>query len=177
MNKFLVSINDLPSSGKEFLLDDQEVWNEPLKEFKMDCRIAKPLKSRIFVMPAEGGCLVRGDLSGEVVMPCNRCTEDATIKIDTHFDEFEEIPQHHNKKDQTEEAHIIFERNAPMLNLAEVAWEQFMLALPPQPLCKNDCKGLCPECGTNLNTDSCSCEKQGEDPRMSVLRNLTINKK
>lgn len=176
MNKFLISINDLPPNGKEFLLDNQEVWDKPLTEFKMDCRITKPLKSKIFVMPADGGCLIRGDLSGEVVMPCTRCTEDAMVHIDTHFDEFEEIPQHHNKKEQTEEAHIVFERNAPMLNLAEVAWEQFMLALPPQPLCKEDCKGLCYECGTNLNVGSCSCKKEEGDPRLDVLRNLTIKK-
>lgn len=174
MKKYLVSINDLPPDGKEFTLDDQEIWLDPLSEFKMDCKIDKPLKARLFVMPADAGCLVRGDLAGGVVVPCNRCAEDAHILIDSHFDEYEEIPQQEGKGKQAEksEGHVVFDRGAPMLDLAEVAWEQFMLALPARPLCKTDCKGLCSQCGANLNLGSCSCETSEGDSRMAALKNF-----
>lgn len=175
MEKYLVSINDLPPSGKEFEIDDQDVWLEPIREFKMDCRVAEPLKMKVFVLPADEGCLDRGELTGAVILPCNRCAEDALVNIDTKFDEYEEIP--HSPKQKSEDSHIVFDRNAPMLNLNEVAWEQLMLSLPPNPVCRDDCKGLCPDCGANLNEASCQCSRDQGDPRMSVFRDLAAGKK
>lgn len=178
MNKYLISINDLPPGGKEFELDDQEIWLQPLREFKMDCRITTPLKTTVFVQAADSGCVVRGHLTGAVTVPCSRCTEDAAVAIDSHFDEYEEIPENSSATHaDSSEGHIVFDRNAPMLNLAEVAWEQFMLALPPRPLCREDCRGLCPHCGINLNMGECECKTEDSDPRLSALRNITINKK
>ena len=48
--------------------------------------------------------------------------------------------------------------------------EQFYLAMPMKPLCRPDCRGLCPECGTNLNVTTCSCEPRWTDPRLTGLR-------
>ena len=56
--------------------------------------------------------------------------------------------------------------------LNEVLREQFYLALPMKPLCREDCAGLCPRCGTNRNTGSCSCVTEPEDPRLAPLRGL-----
>lgn len=172
MNKHLVSINDLPPGGKEFVLDDQNVWLDPIREFKMDCAITTPLKMTAFVMPADSGCLVRGHMEGSVTVPCNRCAENANISLDAKFDEYEEIPEESHAKN--DESHIVFDRNAPMLNLGDVAWEQFMLAMPQTPLCKKDCKGLCPQCGANLNLGPCDCRGDDGDPRLAALRNLKL---
>ena len=179
MAKYLVSINDLPPDGKSFNLTDQEIWLDPIREFKMDCRIEKPLEATISVQPAEDGCLVRGAIGGEVVTPCNRCAENARIGINAHFDEFEEIPLESalHKGHGEGESHVVYERHAPMLDLGGVAWEQFMLAMPVNPLCRPDCKGLCPICGANLNLEACDCHKEEEDPRMAPLRNLKVGKK
>lgn len=179
MNNYLVSINDLPPSGKEFTLEDQDIWEDPIKKYKMDCRITSPMKASIFVMAADEGCLVRGELTGAVTVPCNRCAEDAHIGIETKFDEYEEIPEITRAAQDSKNAdgHIVFDRNAPMLNLAEVAWEQFMLSLPSKPLCDNACKGLCPQCGANLNKETCSCGGSSGDPRLAALRDLKIDKK
>lgn len=176
MNKHLVSINDLPPDGKEFEINDQEIWLEPIKEFKMDCRIIKPLHGKIFVQTADEGILIRGSLQGEIVVPCNRCAEDAKVSINTKFDEYEEIPDENIHKDGEHEGYIVYDKHAPMLNLAEVGWEQFMLAQPIQPLCREDCKGLCSKCGANLNLDECSCGKDEGDPRLAALRNLKVSK-
>jgi uncharacterized protein len=55
--------------------------------------------------------------------------------------------------------------------------EQFYLSLPMKPLCSEDCKGLCPVCGTNLNRDTCNCRRDWDDPRFAALKNLQSNKK
>lgn len=177
MKKYLISINDLPPDGKNFSLDDQEIWLDPLREFKMDCRIEEPLKANLFVMPADSGVLVRGDIEGKVVVPCNRCTEDASVSINTRFDEYEEIPQANSHAAKNGEGHVIYDRGAPMLDLGEVLWEQFMLAMPARPLCREDCKGLCVQCGTNLNLGECSCSQEEGDPRMAAFRQVKIAEK
>lgn len=173
MKKYLVSINDLPPDGKDFMIDDQNVWLEPIKEFKMDCTITKPMQMKVFVMNADDGCLTRGVITGAVTVPCGRCAESADVTLNSRFDEYEEIP---DEKHAGAENHVIYERGVPMLNLAEVAWEQFMLAMPSQPLCRENCKGLCQTCGTNLNLGSCLCEPDGADPRMAALRDLKIDR-
>lgn len=174
MSKYLVSINDLPPDGKEFTLEDQDIWLAPLKEFKMDCKIEQPLRITLYVMPADEGCLVRGTLTGGVSVPCNRCAEDARVEIDSRFDEFEEIPGGQPRDGKASESHVVFDRGAPMLDLGEVAWEQFMLALPARPLCREDCKGLCPQCGMNLNLGNCSCADDDGDERMAAFRGLKL---
>ncbi len=56
-----------------------------------------------------------------------------------------------------------------MLDLSEVVRSQLLTEMPYRFLCKEDCKGLCPVCGTNLNVKRCSCDTKEKDPRWSVL--------
>jgi uncharacterized protein len=50
--------------------------------------------------------------------------------------------------------------------------ENVLLNLPLQPLCRADCRGLCPHCGVNLNESSCGCQVQEDDPRLAPLQHL-----
>lgn len=175
MKSLLVPINELPPDGREYDIIDQEIWEDPIRDFHMDCRIVKPMHAKIFAQRVDEGLLVRGSLAGSVVMPCNRCAEDAPVKIESDFSEFEDLPEDGGKQEQTEGC-IVYQMHAPMLNLAEVCWEQFMLALPVQPLCSENCKGLCPKCGQNLNNGKCGCESESGDPRLAVLRNVKVDK-
>jgi uncharacterized protein len=58
------------------------------------------------------------------------------------------------------------------IELADVIKEQVLLALPVKTVCKEDCKGLCPHCGQNLNQGSCDCTQERSDPRWSALEGL-----
>ena len=59
----------------------------------------------------------------------------------------------------------------------EALTEQIILELPLKHLCKEDCKGLCPKCGTDLNIQTCTCDTSEPDPRFDVFRKLLENKK
>ena len=61
------------------------------------------------------------------------------------------------------------------IDVNEVLREQFYLALPMKPLCREACAGLCPQCGTNRNSGTCSCETQSGDPRLAPLRGLKVS--
>jgi uncharacterized protein len=88
----------------------------------------------------------------------------------------------------SDEAHIIFaesgddETDDPdvyridpqdrELDLRPALREEWLLAAPSYALCREECKGLCPRCGTDLNAGSCQCAEQGADPRWDALRKL-----
>ena len=61
------------------------------------------------------------------------------------------------------------------IELDDLLLSEISFALPMQPLCREDCRGLCPECGTNLNHDACSCVKETIDPRWAKLAYFEFN--
>ena len=60
----------------------------------------------------------------------------------------------------------------PVLPLEEIAREQVLIGLPMKPLCREDCRGLCPNCGTDWNVASCACDEKTVDPRLEALKNF-----
>lgn len=187
MQKFHVAINDIPPEGRHITLDDSSVWEGPMAEFHMECRVVSPLQAQIFLLPAESGCLVRGTLKGVVALPCDRCAEDALITLDNTFETFECLPEGIPLVDEDEvveadedapdeASHIYMDKNVPMLDLAALCWEEFALSLPIKPLCRDNCKGLCAKCGANLNDGSCDCVNDEGDPRLAILRKLKVQK-
>ena len=187
MAELRIALNNIAPEGQTFTLDDPTIWSGPLVECGMDCRITSPLVGTVTLIPQEDGCLVRGRLTGEVVVPCNRCAEEAHLTIDSRFDSFEPFPaapedpyaKADKEKDFDSEADELIVRlvdGAPEINLGGLLWEEFVLALPVRPLCKPDCKGLCPDCGKNLNEGSCSCVRDEGDPRLAALRGLKVKK-
>ncbi len=59
-----------------------------------------------------------------------------------------------------------------MLDIEPLVHECLLLAMPSHPLCKSDCKGLCPECGANRNVESCDHPEAEIDPRLAALKSL-----
>lgn len=67
----------------------------------------------------------------------------------------------------------LFGYDGENIDLEPLFREQFVLAIPYAPLCREDCQGLCSQCGIDLNTGKCTCEKP-IDPRLSVLKSLKL---
>ena len=183
MGKHCISLNDLPPQGVAVTLDEPSLWDGPLNEFHMECRVTEPLRAQLTLLPMQGGCLVRGTLTGAVVQRCDRCAEDAPTTIAHSIETFESLhgPEDLLSEDEEDETvdtdpsdHIRVEKGVPMLDLASLCWEEFMLALPLRPLCSVQCKGLCSQCGANLNAAPCGCAEEKGDPRLAVLRNLKV---
>ncbi|ADQ40747.1 protein of unknown function DUF177 [Caldicellulosiruptor acetigenus I77R1B] len=108
---------------------------------------------------------VSGNVKTKLKTICYRCTDDAYVEVDVPFYE-----EYSNREDTTDDEVIRFEDDVIEFDDNIVA--TIVLYLPMKYLCREDCKGLCPVCGTNLNVSSCSCEKDDIDPRLSVLKTL-----
>ncbi|WP_027180347.1 DUF177 domain-containing protein [Maridesulfovibrio bastinii] len=168
MKEIWLDLNDIPEEGKNFIFDDQSFWEEAWKNFKFNTSVGEPLVSEIFVLPQENGCLYKGSLSGSVIVPCDRCMADHEQPISSQFEDFEQLAE------EGEESFLEAADGTRRLNAGAIFWEQFVLAYPSKPLCSEDCKGLCPECGADLNKGKCECKQDKGDPRLAVLRNLKI---
>lgn len=60
------------------------------------------------------------------------------------------------------------------VNLSDQVWESLLILLPVRLLCREDCAGLCPYCGADLNSDACSCVPEESDPRFEILRGISL---
>ncbi len=185
-----IFLNDIPKQGMNIIIDDAAVWDASIAEFGIICRVITPLCADLHLLPVQGGLLIRGKLTGAVVQPCDLCAEDAPTSLNHTIDTFEatpgeSIPLLHDDEDGMDDAddmdtfdeadsHIFLDGHTPVLNLAALCWEEFMLALPLRPVCKDNCKGLCVQCGTNLNENSCACACEQGDPRLAVLRSFKV---
>ncbi|MCC8194590.1 MAG: DUF177 domain-containing protein, partial [Deltaproteobacteria bacterium] len=157
----------------------QAVWTAPMAEFGISGTILEPLRATFTVFVQDEGVLIRGSITGKVALPCTRCAEDAVVVIAQPVDTYEPFPAEDGGDPLEVDRELL--RNAPSgqgveMNLAALAWEEFLLALPMKPLCDPACKGLCPRCGVNRNTTSCSCGSDAEDPRMAPLRGLKVGR-
>ena len=129
---------------------------------------------------------LRGQLRANVALPCSRCVEPFDFAIDVPVDlrfvptTVEQARARAASIDEDEDAGREMEDDDPALvpydepriDLAQVAREQSYLALPMKPLCRPDCKGLCPQCGIDRNVATCTCENRWEDPRLAGLKSL-----
>ncbi|MGO9433305.1 MAG: YceD family protein [Terracidiphilus sp.] len=118
---------------------------------------------------------LRGQYSGEFQLPCARCVEPVKVPLAGDYDLIfrpvgadADAPERSITAPETEIGYY----QEDSLLLEDVLREQVLLSLPVRTLCKADCKGLCPRCGTNRNLEACTCEEGSSDPRWEALAGL-----
>jgi uncharacterized protein len=118
---------------------------------------------------------LRGSLSAGVELQCARCLEQVKQEIQRDFELLYRPLGADAGRDELSvtdaEAEIGYYQGAGIL-LEDVLREQVLLALPLKVTCVPDCKGLCPQCGKNLNQEQCSCSMAMEDPRWAALKEV-----
>ena len=123
---------------------------------------------------------VTGRIESRLELACGRCLEPYVIPFDASF-ELRYVPQSENAGEDEREIEeddltTAFYKDG-VLDIGELVREQFQLALPMKPLCSDACRGLCPQCGTNLNRTECGCAPVWEDPRLAPLKSLLTRSK
>lgn len=175
MPELWLDITDIPAEGREFSFSDQAIWTGPVAEFSLGHVLDAPglgIEAAFSVLPQGRGALVRGKISGKVVVPCDRCAEDVTLAVGSDFELFEEAPL---EGEEAMEPGLLRRRGKVLeLDVGSLLWEQYLLALPVKPLCDENCQGLCPRCGAPLRDGPCGCAEESGDPRLAVLKNLKV---
>src|SRR6476646_1449177 len=120
---------------------------------------------------------LKGRLRGQIECDCSRCVEPFAVPVDSQLDLLF-LPSAENvaaddasEEQQVEEDDLgVSYYRDDEIDLGEMVREQFYLALPMKPLCREDCQGLCPVCGVNRNRETCTCQSQWVDPRLEALK-------
>lgn len=117
----------------------------------------------------------RASWSGTFEVPCARCLEPVSHPLGGEFDLlFRPLGADAGPTERAlgaPDTEIGYYQGEGLV-LEDVLREQVLLALPARSLCRTDCKGLCPRCGRNLNTESCTCQTAPADERWSALSDL-----
>ena len=155
--------------SREYELD------EDITGIDKDLDVVQPLRGRVKFLRTGEGILVTGHVQTAANLPCRRCLTPVVVPVVVDLEE-----QFHPSIDLVtgqalpaegqEEATRIDARH--MLDLTEVVRQNLLLAVPVSALCSEQCRGLCPECGKNLNEGACSCQREAGDPRLAALRDL-----
>jgi len=107
------------------------------------------------------------------VSNCDRCLIETKQNLSfTSTGKLIKAPGNGNDSEESDE--VIY-YNDDELNLKEYIWNQVVSSLPMKNLCSENCKGLCPKCGTDLNTQKCQCDTSNVDLRFEKLRELSLN--
>lgn len=152
----IIEIPKLPEDGAHFAgevpatilgIDDEA-----------DIRTLSPVFYDLFVQLVSHRLVVQGRLSAELEVECSRCTDFfSTTLEDSSFLRAYELPEGAEKVDLTEDLR-----------------EAVLLQIPGFPVCKPDCKGLCPQCGQDLNKGTCSCRPHEVGSQWDALNGLEI---
>ena len=140
-----------------------------------DFRQAEPLDVHATAELVEGQIRISGQLHTRLEMSCARCldpvTEDVTRDFDLFYRPVISVTKEEEVQLKLDDTEIGFFQGDGLF-LTDVLAEQVLLALPMKAICRSDCRGLCPQCGVNLNNEECRCEVQTGDPRMAPLARL-----
>jgi uncharacterized protein len=171
----LLDFTDIPAKGLS--LDRRVELTEPA-DAGAGRLVPEPARLRGRAQPGARGVELEARLQATVRLECSRCLETFEAPLDTEFSlvivsEASEFGV--GEKRLALEDSTLFYAERGKVDLREIAREQIHLNLPLKPVCRADCRGLCPTCGVNRNRIECSCRQAEGDPRLAPL--LALKKK
>ncbi len=155
-------IDASPGTSNEFEFDYPQIIIEDEKFI--------PLAGKFSATRTGEGILVQGTFNTTAQMDCIRCLEDSNVRVNGFVEELFFYPP---STALDEDAFTMGDDGN--IDLGPLIRQESLINRPMQPLCQEDCKGLCIECGSNLNTDPCDCEIDDIDPRLAALKALLNN--
>ena len=167
LNMLTVDLRRLEAGGIRLeaeVLAEDALWQDA------DVTFLRPFRAHLWaVRTGEHSVLVRGRFDAQVRAACRRCLAPLALEIDEPVELYFEPLASPDEED----LHVYhLDALATELDLGWPLREQFLLALPGYPLCREDCRGLCAGCGADLNVETCRCSGKSADPRWGPLRAL-----
>jgi len=167
----LLNLNKIRTAQERF----EQVY--PPEQFGQDedFTVAAPVTLTFDIFKDKKQFRLVGRVRTTLELPCGRCLEPFTMHVDAQFDlryhpHVENTGEGEREIEEDDLTTAFYEHDE--IDLGHLMREQFYLSLPMKPLCRQDCRGLCPECGTNLNRGACECKREWQDPRLEPLKAL-----
>jgi len=183
-----VNIDEIKEAGLRRSWDvDREALDRMVEGDRAGFRARAPAHVDALLEKIERRVRVEAHARAELTVPCGRCLAATPVDVPVDFeltlvpaDEYrnagEERDPHQGEAGGSFAATAAEEDfyTGKEIDLDPILREQVVLALPGYPLCREECKGLCPVCGANLNERECGCERKVVDPRWAKLKDLKL---
>lgn len=175
-----INVLMVPETGQDFRFELEGGWYRrfltaeedeslALQQTVVSCHVSR-MGETVFL---------EGKIESVVETLCCRCLEAVRLPVSVAF-RYTLVPVKENIREnmelRTEDLDFGF-YEGEVVDLSPLIYEQIMLQIPIKVLCGEACKGLCPQCGANLNAGDCACPREQGDERFAVLRNLKISGK
>ncbi|TAN45512.1 MAG: DUF177 domain-containing protein [Nitrospirae bacterium] len=166
-----ITVSEINEEGLELELNDQ-IESDALK-------LLSPVHSVLRIDRIAAEVTVKGVVSSKVALQCGRCLKNFDLELKSRIDDvyrpIQEMEKEVHAELKGDELDTGF-YSGDVIDTDDVLIEQLLLSAPMKPLCSEDCKGICPVCGADLNTIQCDCEQGDGDPRFAVLKKLKERK-
>jgi uncharacterized protein len=165
----IIRVSDIPEEGLQ--VEDRAAFRFADATWRLD--------SVSLAVTRDGDDVdVVGRIDATVPQTCGRCLEEYPATVQAAVDvRFAPRPAaSHNAELGRDDLDVDFYDNDE-LDLGALVENETTLALPMKPLCREDCRGLCPVCGSNRNLGACACPARTPDPRLAVLKDLAARLK
>ena len=178
-----IQIHHIPSGGLDLKYEEEPRRFASVKELMDDgeCRFATPVAIALQVIPMPDMIRVKGRLSATVRQACVRCLASFDHPLESRFilDYSKAIPDELHR-DASESVELTAQQIGMMhyqgdeIDFTDAIQEQIVLAVPYRPICSDECKGLCAQCGRNLNLGDCGCGDQDKGGPFEILKSLKL---
>ena len=126
-----------------------------------EAEFVSPLACTVLLLrQGDNNICVTADIASALSVECRRCVKPFEIDIDTTLNLFFSFNNESSDQDEADTQSY----DGETLDISEDARQALLLEIPMWPLCSETCEGLCPQCGTELNADVCSCEIENDAP-------------
>lgn len=162
----MIRVSDIPEEGLS--IQGAAALPEPFSDPAWEL-----VDLSLFIEKDDSDVIVRGRIAARVPQVCGRCLERFPVRVEPDVDA--RVAPRPAGKEEIELASDDLELDFytdDLLNLAQLVETETTLDLPMKPLCREDCRGLCPVCGGNRNLVACQCGVKPPDPRFAVLKDL-----
>jgi uncharacterized protein len=167
---FKLSLTDVPEGGREFsfrIPREAPIVEIPLGELSGDLSLRGTIVKR-----DEDFFIIRLGVKAMVNVPCRRCLTRCEIPVDLHKTLYVKRSPRPWEEAGPDDEYLVIGLEEKEVEIEGALRELMLLEFPVYPLCQADCKGLCPQCGQNLNEKTCDCSVEWIDPRWDELRKL-----
>jgi uncharacterized protein len=168
----VLSLADLALRGGERYQRTFPLDVDPILLGGVSYHVLVPGGVRVTVDRVTGGYLVGVALDARMYGPCARCLDEAVLEV--HAEQQEFAPTAKDGWEETDTSDFISDL---VVDLDGLAREALVLALPAQVVCSEGCRGLCSQCGRDLNKGACSCAVGEIDDRWSRLKDLDLGER
>lgn len=164
-----IPFSQISTTGQQYCLDSLgiETEKEPFDlqgPVSLFCLLKKKSATRI---------LFQATMRATLLLTCDRCLQVYSSKVDSNFRLICEVnsSEHWKLKNINLSARDldIVQLVEPFVDLKEITRQQLCLSLPQRQLCNENCKGICPECGVDMNIDPCHCQRDRNKSPFAVL--------